>query len=199
MSLVDNIQYTDSASIQISFLQWTAIKTGSMSGSVFGTASYALNARSASWAPSGVSNFSISSSWASSSLSSSYSNVVGTISGLPVSSSIVFIISGTPLTTGSKGNIVLLNNFTLSSWELLSTMSGSISIDIQTSSYNAFPTFSSITNNTYVSMSNLQITQSSINNWNSYLPINTILGFYINNTDNNITNVNLTLKGIKYV
>lgn len=44
MALIDNIQYIDSASIQVATLEYASTKSGSFTGSLFGTSSFATTA-----------------------------------------------------------------------------------------------------------------------------------------------------------
>lgn len=109
----------------------------SSSGLYFGTASWAYNSTSASWAPpSGVTAFSISSSWASQSLSSSYA--------VTASYALIAIGPGTPkyfttwVTSGSLSDTSSL--YETGSKVGLGTIAPSGSLTIFLSNTNAFTT-----------------------------------------------------------
>ena len=107
--------------------------------------------------------------------------------------------SGLPLTLGDKGNYIVPNSMSLSSWQLLCNPSGSIAIEVQWSNYANFPTFTSLTNGNFISSSVSYKNQGTMAGWTSSLSTGDIVKFIVTSSNSKVTNLNLILQGIKYV
>jgi hypothetical protein len=143
------------------------IISGGLTGSVFGTSSWAGNATNA-----------ISSSYA---LTASYAANAGTGGATSTSASIGLALDGqtSVLTIGQKGYIRIPYNFTIQSWSLIQQPSGSIILDVWKAN-NTLPTVANtITAGNYISssISQIYVTSSNITGWTSGGLANDIIGW----------------------
>lgn len=168
------------------------------------TASYALNVRNEGGGLETGSTYPFTASWAlyvvndsSGSISSSYA---ATSSYIELPFWINFsITAGTGIiTSGDKGNYIVGTKTNLTNWFLVCGCTGSITIDIQKSNYDLFPSFTSITNGFYVTANNQQKNLGSTLNWNTTIEKGDILKFYVSGSSN-LSSINLIIYGIKYV
>jgi hypothetical protein len=71
-----------------------------------------------------------------------------------------------PITIGSKGYVSMPYGGIITGWDILSTVSGSIQIDLKKGSYSTFPTTTSITSTNYISItSGYKNTDSTLTGW----------------------------------
>ena len=71
-----------------------------------------------------------------------------------------------PITIGSKGYVSMPYGGIITGWDILSTVSGSIQIDLKKGSYSIFPTTTSITSTNYISItSGYKNTDSTLTGW----------------------------------
>jgi hypothetical protein len=79
---------------------------------------------------------------------------------------------------------------------MVTGQTGSVVIDVQKSTFSTYPSFVSITNNTYVTSSNQVRASGSVNTWTSSLSSGDLLQFYVSSS--NVTALNLVIYGVKY-
>lgn len=171
------------------------IATSGVTASLNGTSSWAFNSNTASLATS--SSYTLSASYApgSPSVSASYST---SASYAQVICGVNFSADGgsTNISTGSKGNIFIPFNATITGWSLVTKQTGSVVLDVKKSTFDTYPSFTSLTNNTYITSSNQVRVSGSTNTWTSSLSNGDMLQFYVSSS--NVTALNLVIYGVKY-
>ena len=112
--------------------------------------------------------------------------------------SIPFVVDGggSTITTGSKGYLEVQFAATITGWTILGDASGSIVVDIKSSTYSGFPTTSSIAGTEKPTLSSVQKNQDlSLSSW-STINAGDIIEFYVDSAST-VTRVTISLKGYK--
>lgn len=105
--------------------------------------------------------------------------------------------AGGVITTGSKGYINVPYNCTIDSWYIVSSVTGSIVVDVKKSTYATFPNTTSIAGSEPPTLTN-QIKNQDLS-FTSFQPTITsgdVLEFVVNSAST-VTNVNVTLRTIR--
>lgn len=112
-----------------------------------------------------------------------------------ITQTIIFIISGggSAITTGSKGFIAVDYAATITAVTLLADQSGSIVVDIQSGTYSAFPTNSSICGAAKPTLSAAQKSQdTTLTGWTTSITAGNILEFIVDSAST-VTQVTVVL------
>jgi hypothetical protein len=105
--------------------------------------------------------------------------------------------NGGVISIGQKGYVTVPYNGTITDWEMFADQSGTCNIDIRKSTFATFPTLTSITGSTPISMSAAQKASSSIlTGWTSSISAGDVYGFTLNSATS-ITRLNLIINTIK--
>jgi len=95
---------------------------------------------------------------------------------------------------GVKGSLALDVTGSIEHVQIMADQPGSVSVEIKKASYSSFPTFQTITNGQYVSLSNGQIVRDdTLNNWDKIITSGDILQFEVISV-NNIRRFLISLK-----
>ncbi len=105
--------------------------------------------------------------------------------------------NGAYITTGSKGYINMPYACTITGWQLVSTATGSIVIDVKKSDYSTFPTTNSIAGSELPTLTNQQKNQDlALTTWTTAVAVNDIIEFVVN-SNTNVTNCSLNIRVLK--
>lgn len=105
---------------------------------------------------------------------------------------------GLVILAGKKGAIEIPFNCTIDRWTITADQSGSITIDINKSTYSGYPTTTSITGSAIPAISSAQKAQSStLTGWTTTLSSGDILEFEVDATPTSITLATISLKVTK--
>lgn len=105
---------------------------------------------------------------------------------------------GGVIAAGKKGAIEIPFNCTIDRWTITADQSGSITIDINKSTYSGYPTTTSITASATPAISSAQKAQSStLTGWTTSLSAGEILEFEVDATPTSITLATISLKVTK--
>jgi len=105
---------------------------------------------------------------------------------------------GVVITAGKKGAIEIPFNCTIDRWTITADQSGSITIDINKSTYSGYPTTTSITASATPAISSAQKAQSStLTGWTTSLSAGDIVEFEVDATPTSITLATISLKVTK--
>jgi hypothetical protein len=116
-------------------------------------------------------------------------------SGITVGSFGLTIDGGsTPITVGSKGYVTMPYGGIITGWDILSSVSGSIQIDLKKGSYSTFPTTTSITSTNYISItSGYKNTDTTLTGWGITFSQGDIYEFTVISAST-LTNVNIVVR-----
>ncbi len=104
-------------------------------------------------------------------------------------------IEGYPIATGSKGFSRIASASIINKCDIFSSATGTIQVDLQKSNSVSYPTFSSILNNSLITLSNQNYNNQSISNWTTGLAAGDLLRFNVVNVSGiNNLNIHLTLE-----
>ncbi|MGD1001853.1 MAG: hypothetical protein ABSA67_14255 [Candidatus Brocadiia bacterium] len=118
---------------------------------------------------------------------------------LALPDAIEFVIDGggSAITTGVKGFLEIPFNCTIQRVTLLADQSGSIVVDVQTSTYSGFPTTSSIAASDLPTLSSAQKSQdSTLTGWSTSLTAGNIIAFKVNSATT-VTRVTVSLEVVR--
>jgi hypothetical protein len=105
--------------------------------------------------------------------------------------------NGGVITIGQKGYITIPYNGTITDWEILADQAGTCNIDVRKSTYTGFPTQTSITGSSPITMSAAQkATSATLTGWTSSISAGDVYGFTLNSVTS-ITRLNLIINTIK--
>ena len=121
----------------------------------------------------------------------------GDVLALPDAIEFVIDGGGSAITTGVKGFLEIPFNCTIQRVTLLADQSGSIVVDVQTSTYAGFPTTSSIAASDLPTLSSAQKGQdSTLTGWSTSLAAGSIIAFKVNSAAT-VTRVTVSLAVVR--
>jgi len=171
------------------------VVTDGITGSLYGTASWATNASTSSYVLNAVSSsFSTTSSYA---LTASYAlnGGGGSVTGGTLSGSFGITIDGggSAITTGNKGYLTIPYGGTITGWRIISDQSGSCVVDVWKTA-NAIPTSSNtITGTEKPTLSSQQLnTDTTLTTWTSSVSPGDIFAFNVDSAST-VTRVNVSI------
>ena len=171
------------------------VVTDGITGSLYGTASWATNASTSSYVLNAVSSsFSTTSSYA---LTASYAlnGGGGSVTGGALSGSFGITIDGggSAITTGNKGYLTIPYGGTITGWRIISDQSGSCVVDVWKTA-NAIPTSSNtITGTEKPTLSSQQLnTDTTLTTWTSSVSPGDIFAFNVDSAST-VTRVNVSI------
>ena len=89
------------------------------------------------------------------------------------------------MNTGVKGSVTIDVTGTIEHAQILADQAGDISVEIKKSNFSSFPTFNTITNSGYVSLSSARaIRDDALNNWDKTITAGDILQFEVVSVSN---------------
>lgn len=104
---------------------------------------------------------------------------------------------GSPITTGSKGYIVIPAAMTVTGWTVVGDQSGSIVIDVKRATYAAFPTTASIAGSEKPTLSSGQKNQDiALSTWTTSLNAGDVIEFVVESVSG-VERVNLVAHGVR--
>lgn len=104
---------------------------------------------------------------------------------------------GAPITTGSKGYIVIPADMTVTGWSIVSDQSGSIVIDVKRATYSAFPTTTSIAGSEKPTLSAAQKNRDlALSTWTTSLNSGDVIEFVVESVSG-VERINLVAHGVR--
>lgn len=104
---------------------------------------------------------------------------------------------GAPITTGSKGYIVIPADMTVTGWSIVGDQSGSIVIDVKRATYSAFPTTTSIAGSEKPTLSAAQKNRDlALSTWTTSLNSGDVIEFVVESVSG-VERINLVAHGVR--
>jgi hypothetical protein len=101
---------------------------------------------------------------------------------------------GSALTAGKKGQISVPFGCTITGWTAVADASGSVTVQLNRSTYSGFPTTSAISSSPHIALSSVQKnTDSTLTGWTTSIAAGDVLEFEVTGTPATITRLQITL------